>query len=118
MAIVCRGVRGATTTEENSKEAIFQATKELLEDMVTKNDIETPDIAAAFFTTTTDLNATFPAAAAREMGWESVPLMCSHEMQVPDALERCIRIMILLNTYKPQEEISHSYLRKAINLRG
>ncbi len=118
MTIACRGLRGATTAEENTKAAIFKATEELLTSMLQTNDIHTSDIAAVFFTTTTDLNDAFPAAAARQMGWNTVPLMCSHEMQVPGALAMCIRVMILVNTTKSQEQISHIYLRDAVNLRN
>ena len=118
MTIACRGLRGATTTEENTKDAIFAATEELLTSMVETNDIDTSAIAAVFFTTTIDLNDAFPAAAARKMGWNTVPLMCSHEMQVPGALAMCIRAMILVNTNKSQEQISHVYLRNAVNLRN
>lgn len=118
MTIACRGLRGATTTEENTKDAIFEATEELLISMIETNDIDTSDIAAVFFTTTIDLNDAFPAAAARKMGWNTVPLMCSHEMQVPGALAMCIRAMILVNTSKSQEQISHVYLRNAVNLRN
>ncbi|MFN3974859.1 MAG: chorismate mutase [Dehalococcoidia bacterium] len=115
--IVCRGVRGATTASANTREAILEATKELLHALVTANSLDTQDIAMALFTTTRDLNAEFPAVAARQMGWESVPLMCTHEMEVPDGLPRCIRVLLLVNTDKAQEEIRHIYLREAVNLR-
>ena len=83
MAMVCRGIRGATTADENSKEAIIEATKELLAGIVEANSFNTEDVAATFFTTTQDLNAEFPAVGARQMGWVDVPLMCGHEMNVP-----------------------------------
>ncbi|GBD10944.1 Chorismate mutase AroH [bacterium HR23] len=115
--VVCRGIRGATTASANTREAILEATRELLQALVSANALDTKDIAAVIFTTTTDLNAEFPAVAARQMGWETVPLMCSHEMQVPDGLPRCIRVLMLVNTTKGQEEIRHMYLREAVNLR-
>ena len=112
-----RGIRGATTVESNSKEQIKDATKELLENMVSKNEVLIEDIAAVFFTTTSDISDEFPAVAAREMGWDTVPLICGHEMAVPHGLSKCIRILILWNTETKQKEIRHPYLRKAISLR-
>ncbi len=113
-----RGVRGATTVESNTKEAILKATKELLQAIIEGNGIHPDDAAYVYFTTTQDLNAEFPAVAARQMGWENVPLMCGHEMNVPDALPQCLRILMLINTDKKPEEIVHIYLRGAKNLRS
>ncbi len=118
MAMVCRGLRGATTAEDNTKEAVLEATRDLLERLVEANDLLTEDLAATFFTTSPDLNAEFPAAAARQMGWEYVPLICGHEMNVPGGLPLCIRVMVLVNTEKRQEEMTHLYLRDAKNLRS
>ncbi len=112
-----RGIRGATTAAENTPEAIGEATAELLRDIVTHNAIDPDEIAAAFFTTTRDLNADFPAYAARQIGWLTVPLMCGHEMDVPGALPRCIRVMLHLNTDLPQSAMRHVYLRDAVALR-
>ena len=113
-----RGIRGATTADGNTKEAILDATRELLEGLVDANDIDADDVAAVTFTTTRDLNAAFPALAARKyMGWDYVALMCSHEMDVPDAQPRCIRVLMLVNTDKSPQEISNLYLRGAANLR-
>lgn len=113
-----RGIRGATTADDNTKEAIVQATREMLEALVEANDIDTDDIAAATFSTTRDLNAEFPAVAARKhLGWDYVALMCGHEMDVPDAQPYCIRVMVLVNTDKPADEITNVYLRDAANLR-
>ena len=112
-----RGIRGATTVDSNSRDLIKDATKELLEDMVSKNDVLSEDIAAVFFTTTSDISDEFPAVAAREMGWDTVPLICGHEMSVPHGLEKCIRVLILWNTETKQKEVRHPYLRKAISLR-
>ena len=112
-----RGVRGATTADENSRSAILNATSELLKEIVARNDISVDDIASVLFTTTADLNAEFPAAAAREIGWGNVALMCGHEMSVPDGQERCIRVMLLINTRKSAKDIENVYLRDAIGLR-
>jgi len=113
-----RGVRAATTVESNTKEDILSATRELLQLLVEANDIRVEDVAAAFFTTTTDLNADFPAAAARQMGWNHAALICAHEMNVPGALPMCLRILVLINTDKRQDEIKHIYIKGAKNLRG
>lgn len=113
-----RGIRGATTADRNTKEAILDATRELLEGLVDANDIDPDDVAAVNFTTTRDLNAAFPALAARErMGWDYVALMCGHEMEVPDAQPLCIRVLMLVNTDKSPREISNLYLRDASHLR-
>ncbi len=115
---VCRGVRGATTVEENTAEQIIQATRELLERMVEANRIATQDIASAIFTTTPDLDAAFPAQAARELEWQDVALLCTHEMAVPGSLGKCIRILLHWNTEKEAKEIVHVYLREAESLRS
>lgn len=116
---VCRGVRGAITVEENTAAQIIQATEELLREMAEANGIVAEDIASILFTTTLDLNAAFPAQAAREaLGWQDVPLLCTHEMAVPGSLPRCVRVLLHWNTEKEAQEIVHIYLRKARNLRG
>ncbi len=112
-----RGIRGATTVAENIEENIIDATKELLLAMVETNDIQIYDIASAIFTVTQDLDAAFPAAAARELGWKYVPLMCSTEIPVKESLPMCIRVLLHVNTYKEQHEIEHIYLNKAAKLR-
>ena len=116
--MACRGIRGATTAAENSADAILEATAEMLTEVVRANDIEPAQVAAALFTTTTDLNAEFPAVAARRLGWTQVALMCSHEMSVPDGLPRCIRVLILVNTEKESRDLVHVYLKEARNLRS
>lgn len=113
----CRGVRGATTAEANTPQAILAATRELLEALVAANDLNPADLASAIFTTTPDLNATFPARAARELGWSDVALLCTHEMDVPGGLPRCIRVLLHWNTDKAASEIAHVYLREAKGLR-
>ncbi|MCZ6539882.1 MAG: chorismate mutase [Chloroflexi bacterium] len=118
MATKVRGVKGATTTEGTSVEDVLTATEELLRALVDENGIEQDDIAAVQFTTSPDLVAEFPAVAARErLGWQDVPLMCGHEMAPPGALTQCIRILILWNTEKAQDEISHAYMNGAAKLR-
>lgn len=113
----CRGVRGATTADDNTKDAILSATTELLRKVVEANGIKVEDVASALFSTTPDLNAEFPALAARLMGWTGAALMCSHEMSVPKGLARCIRVLIHWNTEKTAAEIAHVYIRGAQNLR-
>ena len=113
----CRGIRGATTVEENTKEAITEATRELLQLMVESNAIDVEQVAAATFTTTPDLNAEYPAVAARQIGWYDSALLCSHEMGVPDGLPMCIRILLLVNTEMSGKEIKHIYIKDAKNLR-
>jgi chorismate mutase len=113
----CRGIRGATTVERNTAEDIFEATRELLAAIVDANEIDVEEVASAIFTTSSDLNATFPAVAARDFGWDSVALICTHEMGVPGALERVIRVLVHYNTDKSAREIRHVYLRRATQLR-
>jgi chorismate mutase len=113
----CRGIRGATTVEKNTAEDILEATRELLDTLIRVNEIDSSEVASVLFTTTPDINAVFPAAAARDYGWETIPLMCSHEMNVPGALERVIRILIHYNTDKSKDDIRHIYMRRAIELR-
>jgi len=114
----CRGIRGAISVSANNKKSILAATEELLTEMTKTNKIEIKDIAAIFFTTTPDLNADFPAAATRELGWPSnLALLCGHEMNVPDALPRCLRVLMLVNTEKGPEEIIHVYLGEAKKLK-
>lgn len=114
----CRGVRGAITVTGNNRENIMTATKRLLEEILRANEIEIDDIAAILFTTTPDLNAEFPAAATREIGWpQYIALICGHEMDVPGSLPHCLRILMLVNTEKKAEEIVHIYLEEAKKLK-
>lgn len=113
----CRGIRGAITVDANTREAILQATTDLLSQMVAANDVGPGEVASIFFTTTRDLNADFPALAARQMGWNDVALLCAHEMDVPGSLPMCLRILLLVNTEKEADEIVHVYLRGARVLR-
>jgi chorismate mutase len=113
----CRGVRGATTIARNDREEILLATRQLLALMIRQNGIDPRDVASALFSTTPDIDAEFPALAARQLGWLDVPLLCGHEMSVPGSLPLCIRVMILWNTSKAQNEIEHIYVRDANRLR-
>ena len=113
----CRGIRGAITVEDNDREEMLSATTELLQKLVEANQIKAEDIAYIYFTTTPDLNAEFPAVAARGMGMDNVPLLCGHEMAVPHGLPRCLRILMLVNTERKATEIVHVYLREATSLR-
>lgn len=112
-----RGIRGATTVVMNSKEEIVNATKELLSKMLEENKFQTEEIASIIFSVTDGLNAEFPAVAARELGWNDVPLLCVREIDVPGSLTNCIRILLHVNTEKKQKDMKHVYLREAVNLR-
>ncbi len=113
----CRGIRGATTADSNSKNDILAATRQLLALMIRTNGIKTEDVASAIFSLTSDLNAEFPALAARQLGWLDVPLLCTYEVDVPGSLRRCIRILIHWNTDRPQAEVKHVYIKEAMRLR-
>ncbi len=115
---VCRGIRGATIASDNTSDAIHEATTELMESLIKSNDIKQRDVASAFFTVTPDLNAVFPASAARLMGWENIALLGAVEVTVPTALNRCIRILILVNTDKEPEELVNVYLHGTESLRA
>lgn len=114
-----RGIRGAITLSANTKEEIKLATVELLNEILTKNEIKTEDISFAIFTLTSDLNADFPAKYARlDCGFNLVPMMCYQELDVPNSLKMCLRILLNVNTTKLQNEIKHIYLKGASILRG
>ncbi|HLJ36573.1 MAG TPA: chorismate mutase [Ktedonobacteraceae bacterium] len=113
----CRGIRGATTVEQNSREEILAATTELLQLLIRKNELQAEDVASAIFTMTADLDAEFPALAARHLGWTEVALMCMQEIPVPNSLGKCIRILLHVNTTRSAEEMQHVYIHGAVNLR-
>lgn len=117
MTIYCRGIRGATTAHANTREAILEATRDLLERLIAANDLHPDDIGSVIFSTTPDLNAEFPAVAARELGWLDTALLCTHEMAVPGSLQRCVRVLIHWNTTRAASEVVHVYIREARNLR-
>ncbi len=115
---VCRGIRGATVAEANTANAIHGATAELLEAIIESNSLDERDAASVMFTMTPDLNAAFPAAAARRLGWNSTALIGAVETDVPGSLNRCIRILILVNTDKEPAELVNVYLRGTETLRS
>ncbi|MEA2656141.1 MAG: chorismate mutase [Chloroflexota bacterium] len=112
-----RGIRGATTASANTAEAITEATEELLKHLIDLNTLDRDEVCFAYFTTTHDLTAEFPAYAARRLGWLEVPLLCGHDMDVrlpnPRGVPMCIRILLLYNTPKPQSAMRFAYLRGA-----
>ena len=112
-----RGIRGATTAAANTQEAITEATDELLRELVRLNDLEAAEICFAYFTTTHDLTAEYPAFAARKLGWIDVPLLCGHDMDVrlpnPRGIPMCVRVLLLYNTARPQSAMRFAYLRGA-----
>jgi chorismate mutase len=113
-----RGIRGATSVAEDVPEQILAATRELLEELLKSNGFtEFDEIVSAIFTTTPDLTATFPAEAARAIGMRLVPLLCASEIAVPGSLPQCVRVLLHVNTDKPQCEMVHVYLREAKRLR-
>ena len=114
-----RGIRGATTADSNTRGAILEATKELLERLVEANNLDVDDMAAVFFTTTDDLDAHYPARVARKvLGWEYVPLSDVQQMKLENEVAYCIRVLILVNTDKSPQDINHVYLNGAANLRN
>jgi chorismate mutase len=113
-----RGIRGATTVSADDPDLILQATRELLEVILDENEgMQPEEVASAIFTVTDDLISTFPAQAARQMGWGLVPMMCAREIPVPGSLPHVIRVLVHWNTAIPQSEIKHVYLRDAVKLR-
>lgn len=113
-----RGIRGATTIEQDQAEEVLSATRELLKALVKNNPgLKPEDIASAIFTVTGDIHSAFPAKAARQIGWTQVPMVCMQEIPVPGSLPKCIRILLHWNTNKQQSEINPIYLRQAIKLR-
>ncbi len=112
-----RAVRGAVTVENNDANEIIEETRRLLEEISNQNELLQEELISVIFTVTRDLNAAFPAVAARQMGWTSIALMCMSEIDVPGSLEKCIRVLVHFNTDKKNEEIKHIYLKEAKILR-
>ncbi len=112
-----RGLRGATTAAANTSEAILQATEELLRALQTANGFAPTDVESAIFTSSPDLTAEYPARAARRLGWTDVPLLGAAEVEVPDGLRRCIRVLLHFYSAKAPRELKHTYLRGAATLR-
>ena len=117
MKLYCRGIRGATTVEHNTREEILAATTEMLQILIQRNELQAEDVASAIFSVTDDLDAEFPALAARKLGWTEVALMCSREIPVPHSLRKCIRVLLHVNTTRSAAEIQHVYIHGAVTLR-
>src|SRR5215469_11548914 len=116
--VQCRGIRGATTARANSREEILRATRELLVRMVARNGVAEEDIASVMFTLTEDLDAVYPALAARQLGWMDTALICAREIPVPnERVRRCIRVLMLVNTERTAAQMRHVYLHEAVALR-
>ena len=112
-----RALRGATTVGHNDPEAIIAGTSELLEEMLERNEVGSEDLVSVIFTTTGDLTAEFPAAAARKLGISAVPLLCAREIDVPGSVPRCIRVLMHVYTDRDHEGVQHVYLGDAKLLR-
>lgn len=113
-----RGVRGAITVSVDQPEEILKETRKLILEMVKENKIVPDDVASVIISTTTDISSAFPAKAVRTIeDWMYVPVMCTHEMDVPGSMPLCIRVMMHVNTSIPQQEIQHIYLNEAVKLR-
>ncbi len=112
-----KAVRGAITVDENSKKSILDATGELLGQLTKRNSISEDDIISVIFSMTEDLDASFPAEAARKMGWKNTPLMCTREIDVPGSLKKCIRVLMHFYSVKYKKDIEHVYLKGAKSLR-
>jgi chorismate mutase len=117
MSKILRGLRGATTASTNSREAILEATEELIRSLQDANGFQPEDVESAIFTSSPDLTAEYPARAARRLGWDTVPLLGASEVAVPGGLERCIRLLLHVYTARPPRELKHIYLRGAAKLR-
>ena len=117
MSKILRGLRGATTAPANTRDAILDATEELIRALQEANGFKPEDVESAIFTSSPDLTAEYPARAARRLGWDTVPLLGASEVAVPDGVQRCIRLLLHLYTAKPPGELKHMYLRGAATLR-
>jgi chorismate mutase len=114
---VVRGLRGATTVDEDTVEQVMQRSQELMRQILERNDLVEDDIISAIFTTTRDISSIFPATAVREIGFGAVPLLCAAEIDVPGSMPRCIRVLLHVHTNRSREEIHHVYLNGAQGLR-
>lgn len=113
-----RGLRGATTVERDEAEEVLKATEELVKEVAVANQVQPEDIVSVLVSTTPDVRSTFPAKAVRSIdGWTYVPVMCTHEMDVPGGMPKCIRVLMHANCAIPQKEIVHIYQNEAIKLR-
>jgi chorismate mutase len=116
-ATAVRAIRGATTVAADEPGLVLDATRELLAEMLARNGVGEAELISAVFTVTADLTTAFPARAARELGWVDVPLLCAVEIPVPDALPRCVRVLLHVHSARPRSAIAHAYLRGASVLR-
>lgn len=112
-----RAIRGATTLDRDEREHLHERTRELVEAILTANGITSDDVISVIFTCTPDIVSDFPAAAARQMGFGAVPLMCAQELEIEGALQSVIRVMMHVELDVPKEQIVHSYLHGAVSLR-
>ena len=112
-----RGIRGAITVEKNERDEILKKTDWLLREIIEQNHINPEDVASVVFSVTDDIDAEFPAVAARGLGWQNTPLFCAQEIPVPGSLKLCVRVLVHINTEKAQSEIRHVYLEGAEKLR-
>lgn len=112
-----RAIRGAIQVEANEREAILAGTTELVTEVMTRNELHPSDVISVLFSATPDLNAEFPALAARKLGFQDVPLLCCSEISVPGAMPRVVRLMMHVETVQPRSAIQHAYLRGAAALR-
>ena len=112
------GIRGATTADANTSEAVLKSTADLLAKLVEKNKINTDDIVHVIFTVSPDITADFPAKGARiKLGWDTVPMICAQELDVPSSVKYCIRVLITAYSALPKSEIQHLYLKNSAKLR-
>ena len=112
-----RAIRGATTVVADEPDVIAAGTRELLARIMLLNQLRPENVVSVIFTVTADLRSDFPARAARDLGWVDVPLLCTVEIPVPNALARCIRVLLHVETEKPRDAMKHVYLREARTLR-
>lgn len=112
-----RAIRGAITVEEDISEEVLQASEELLREIIKNNSLLIEEFVSITFTATSDIKSVYPAVAARKLGLDNVPLLCFQEMKVENSLNKCIRVMVYINRDCKLEDLTHIYLRKAVNLR-
>jgi chorismate mutase len=115
--VAVRAIRGAIQIERNERELILDGTTELVTEVVTRNDLTTDTVISVVFTATPDLTAEFPALAARKIGFHDVPLLCASEIDVPGAMPRVVRLLMLVDTERTRGQIQHVYLGGAVALR-
>lgn len=112
-----RAIRGAIQVDANQRGEILAGSAELVTEVMTRNNLSLGDVISVIFSATADLNAEFPALAARKLGFQDVPLLCCAEIDVPGAMPRVVRLMMHVETSRPRSELQHAYLRGAAALR-